>query len=85
MICVIVIIPIACLLRMHIREQTEIQVIQVEHPREIIVLPPLLISLLSTFIFLSCDMNIQRTQSIMLVTIYVFYLAFTYVNTCGQD
>ena len=50
-ICLILIIPVACLMRMYTRDQSEIQVMQTHHNRDIVVLPPLITSFLCMMIY----------------------------------
>ena len=75
-ICLILIIPIACLMRMYSREQFEIQVMQTHHNRDIIILPPLISSLLCMFIYWYRKMDLNRTTALILMLIYFIYLGF---------
>ena len=84
-ICIIVIVPIAVLGRMKTRDQTEIQVMQVTHSRDIIVLPPLLIAIASFIIYLSCGMNLNRFTAFLLLSIYVGYVVFAYKYTGTEE
>ena len=75
-ICLILIIPIACLMRMYTREQPEIQVMQTHHDRNIVVLPPLISSVICIFIYWYRKMDLNRTTSFVLMVIYAVYLGF---------
>lgn len=75
----------AVLARMQTRDQTEIQVMQVTHTRDIIVLPPLLISIASFIIYLSCGMNLNRFTASLLISIYIGYVVFAYIFTGTEE
>ena len=79
------IVPVAVLARMQTRDQTEIQVMQVTHSRDIIVLPPLVIAIASFFIYLSCGMNLNRFTAFLLLSIYIGYVVFAYVFTGTEE
>lgn len=75
-ICLILVIPIACLMRMYTREQFEIQVMQTHHSREIIIIPPLLSSLICMCIYWYRKMDINRASAVLLMLVYMIYLGF---------
>ena len=75
-ICLILVIPIACLMRMYTREQFEIQVMQTHHNRDIIIIPPLLSSLICMCIYWYRKMDINRTSAVLLMLVYMTYLGF---------
>lgn len=83
-ICLILIIPIACLMRMYTREQPEIQVMQTHHNRDIVVLPPLISSILCMIIYWYRKMDLNRTTAGLLMLIYIVYLAFN-IYMFSQD
>ena len=85
LICLIVVIPLASFARMAQRGQTDIQIIQAQHSREIIVMPPLLIVLLSMFILLNNNMKLTRLNSTILMLIYFAYVAFTFALTSDEE
>ena len=75
----------AILGRMETRDQTEIQVMQVTHGRNIVILPPLILTISSIIIFLSCNMSLNRVAATLLILIYVGYVAFAYVYTGSEE
>lgn len=75
-ICLILVIPIACLMRMYTREQFEIQVMQTHHSREMIIIPPLLSSLICMCIYWYRKMDINRASAVLLMLVYMIYLGF---------
>ena len=75
-ICLILIIPIACLMRMYTREEPEIQVMQTHHNRNIVVLPPLITSVICMIIYWYRKMDLNRTTASLLLLIYLGYLGF---------
>ena len=72
----IIIIPIACLMRMHAHDQFEIQIMQTHHSRNSIILPPLITSIIVMMIFWYREMDLNRKTAVILVIIYLLYLAF---------
>ena len=84
LICLIVIIPIAALARMQARDQYEIQVMQTQHSRDVVVLPPLVCTVLSLIIFLYRGMDLNRSSSLLLIAIYVAYIYYS-VSVFGGD
>ena len=70
---------------MKTRDQTEIQVIQVTHSRDMIVLPPLLITLASFLIYLSCNMNLNRVTASLLMSIYIGYVVFAFITVGTEE
>ena len=75
-ICLILIVPIACLLRLHSHESYEIQIMQMTHTRNTVVLPPLIVMICCLGIYWYRKMDLNRTSSALLILIYVTYLAF---------
>ena len=51
-ICLILIVPIAAMTRMEIRGENEIQVMQSDHTRDMVILPALICTVLSFLIFM---------------------------------
>ena len=84
LICLVVIIPIAAMGRMHEREQYEIQVMQMHHSNNMVVLPPLICSVLSLGIFLYRRMDLDRLSAFTLIAIYIGYITYS-VMVFGQD
>ena len=64
---------------MQSRDQSEIQVMQTHHSREIVVLPPFVCAVLSFCIYMFKGMELDRSSSLMLITIYLAYIAFSVV------
>ena len=76
-LCLVLIIPAACLIRMVKRDEYEISVMQKSHDRDQVVLPPLLASLLTLVVFLGCGSRVNRPASLVLLTIYLTYLSLS--------
>lgn len=76
-ICILVVVPLACLMRMLMRGQTEIQILQSQHTRNQVVLPPLLCSLLCFAIFYHRKMSLDRKSALALAAIYVTYVTYS--------
>ena len=76
-ICILVVVPLACLMRMLMRGQTEIQILQSQHSRNQVVLPPLLCSLLCFAIFYHRKMSLDRKSALALAAIYVTYVTYS--------
>lgn len=83
-ICLIVIIPIAAMARMHQRGENEIQVMQTQHSRDMVILPPLICSVLSFVIFVSKRMDLDRLSSLTLIAIYAVYIYYGF-SAFGGD
>jgi len=75
-ICLILVIPFACMARMYKLERPEIQVMQSMHNRDMVVLPPLICSILCILIYWNRRMDLNRTSAALLMLIYMAYLAF---------
>ena len=84
LICLIVIIPIAAIARMYNRDEYEIQVLQTQHSRDMVVLPPLICSVLSFMIFMCQRMELDRMSSFFLIGIYGAYIFYS-ILTFGGD
>ena len=76
-ICILVVVPLACMMRMLIRDQTEIQVLQSFHTRNQVVLPPIICSVLCSAIFYYRKMELDRKSSLALIAIYLSYVGFS--------
>ena len=75
-ICLILIVPIACLMRMYTHRQTEIQIMQIDHNRNDVVLPPLIVTICCLFVYWYRKMDLNRTSATTLIMIYLTYLSF---------
>ena len=78
--CLLVVVPLACLMRMLMRSQTEIQILQSHHTRNQVVLPPIICSFLCTGIFYFQKMELDRKSALTLVLIYTVYVTYSIIN-----
>lgn len=76
-ICILVVVPLACLMRMAVRGQTEIQVLQSFHTRNQVILPPIICSVLCFTIFYLQKMDLDRKSSMALIAIYLAYVGYS--------
>ena len=75
-ICLILIVPVACLMRMYSHNMYEIQIMQTEHNRNAVVLPPLVVAVCTLCIFWYRKMDLNRTSAALLLLTYLTYLSF---------
>lgn len=76
-ICILVVVPLACLMRMYMRAQTEIQILQSQHTRNQVVLPPIICALLCFGIFFAQKMELNRASAVALIAVYLGYVAYS--------
>ena len=69
---------------MYVRDQDEIQVMQSHHSREMVVMPPLIVCILSLCVFLICGMELDRASSTALIAIYTGYVWYS-IEIFSQD
>lgn len=82
-LCLILIVPMACLARMNSRSQNEIQILQPIHSNKLVVLPVLLLSFLTAVVLYWKKMALDRKSALILLAIYVSYFLlaiFCYKN-----
>ena len=75
-ICLILIVPMACLARMSARSQSEIQILQPIHSNTIVVLPVLGLSFLTAVVLYWKQMALDRKSAVILLMIYISYVMF---------
>ena len=64
-------------MRMKMRDQTEIQILQTHHTRNQVVLPPLVCSFACLVTFGFRKMELNRSSALILIAIYIGYVAFS--------
>ena len=69
---------------MNSRNESEIQVMQAHHTRDMVILPPLICTVLSFAIFSVQKMNLNRFSACLLVGIYFSYIHYNF-KTFGND
>lgn len=84
-LCLLLVIPVACIYRMYTREQTEIQVLMTNHTRNQVVLPSLFLTLLSFFTYWACSMHLNRRAAVVLGLAYVWYMCFAWAKFKNED
>ena len=84
-ICLIMIIPIAAMARMETRGESEIQVMQSHHTRDMVILPALICTVLSFIIFMVQKMDLNRFSAVLLVFIYFGYINYAFYAFGDQD
>ena len=83
--CIIAVVPLACMMRMIMRKQTEIQILQSHHTRNQVVLPPIICSALCTLIFYYRRMDLDRKSALGLILIYCTYVAYSILIFYGDE
>ena len=72
-------------MRMYSHESYEIQIMQIEHTRNTVVLPPLIVMICCQGIYWYRKMDLNRTTAALLILIYVAYLAFNIYMFWGDE
>ena len=76
-LCLTLVVPVACLSRMLMREEFEIQVMQAHHNRGQLIVPVMILILVVFSGYIACNMHLNRKCVFLFAASYVSYIIYS--------
>ena len=76
-LCLTLVVPVACLSRMLMREEFEIQVMQAHHNRGQLIVPVMILILVVFSGYIACNMHLNRKCVLLFAASYVSYIIYS--------